>query len=164
MSRTRRWEFVKQDAIRLAELGLSDLQIGEQLQLDPSTVYRWRKAGKLPAAGTATTAPRVSLAVVTGKTPEQWAKAVRDAYSLDETDDQLVTLAESALLTARDAGASPTLRLAAMGRFQSIWKDLKLVARSAAAQDQPDPKPARQTFTVPTRTGGDPRALLSAVK
>ena len=162
MKRTRRWEFVKQDAIRFAGLGLSDIEIGRRLEVDPSTVYRWRKDGKLGVK--VATPPREPLVMPTSEqTPAQWAASVRAAYDLDATDEQLVSQGETALLVTRDPAASAGLRFQAMREFRATVKQLALVARKASAEE-PDEKPKRETFAVQKRSGADPRALLQAVK
>src|SRR5688572_22107946 len=121
MRRTRKWAFVAQEATRLAGLGLSGYAIAKRLDVAESSVSRWVKAGKLvlrSGKGGDLAADRgVIAASCDHHTPEQWAAAVREGYALDATDDQLVTMAESALLLARDPGAAPTFRLQAMGRF-----------------------------------------------
>jgi hypothetical protein len=170
MKRSRKWEYVKQEAIRLAGLGLSDQTIGRRLELDRATVFRWRKAGKLrvevesvrdPGEVETGSEPDAPVEALAHQTPEQWAAAVRGAYDLDVTDDQLVTLAESALLLARDpAVADPKLRLTAMGRYQALVKQLALVARAAVKAEVP----TRKTFAVQRRPASDPRGLLEAVK
>lgn len=161
--RTRRWEFVKQDALRFASLGLSADEIAERLDVDRATVFRWKKAGKLTVH---VQLPRGPLVVTNGETPAQWAASVRAAYALDATDDQLVTMAETALLLWRDPNAAPSLRFQAMREFRATVKQLALVARSAP-DEKPVPAvepPKRKTFTVQRRSGDDPRALLTAVK
>ncbi len=164
MKRTRRWEFVKQDALRLAALGLSADEIANQVGVDRATVFRWKKAGKLQVgSGSSADAAQVPL-VTTDQTSAQWAAAVRAAYALDVTDSQIVTIAESALLVAKDPGTPGTLRLAAMREFRAAVKQLGLVARAGAEDGTPAPEPAvpakRKTFQVQRRGGGDPRSLL----
>lgn len=160
MNRTRRWEFVKQDALRLAGLGLSAEEIAQRLDVGRATVFRWKKEGKLTVGGRT---PVPQLGIVTGQTPSQWASSVREAYALDVTDEQIVTMAESCLLVARDPATPAALRLSAMREFRGAVKQLALVARSSVENGEPE-QPKRQKFEAPKRSGVDPRALLQAVK
>jgi hypothetical protein len=166
MRRTRKWAFVAQEAKRLADLGLSGYAIAKRLDVAESSVSRWVKAGKLVLrsgkGGDLATERGVIAARCERYTPEQWAATVRADYALDATDDQLVTMAESALLLARDPGAVPTFRLQAMGRFQAIVKQLALVAR-AAAEAEAVPTVSRQALRVVRRSTVDPREALLAV-
>lgn len=170
MRRTRKWAFVAQEAGRLTRLGLSPKDIAARLEVNKSTVTRWLAAGKLTRKGPRKkTRQRAAAALVAAsrKTPAQWVADVRAAYSLDATDEQLVTMAESALLLTRDPMTPAPLRLQAMGRFQGIVKQLSLVARSAVADSKPEspipgPDP-RKTFRVVRRSGPDPRRALGAV-
>ena len=164
MKRTRRWEFVKQDVLRLAALGLSDIEIGKQVGVDRATVFRWRKAGKFVDQPAERNAADKVLTAAERQTPSQWARAVRDAYALDATDEQMVLGAESALLMSRDPTSPAALRLQAMREFRGAVKQLRLVARTASEQEPKDTPPPRQTFEVTRRTSGDPRALLTALK
>lgn len=160
MKRTRKWTYVAQEAKRLAGLGMSAQEIAHRLELNRATVWRWMKQGKLPNTGRSATGSGVMPEGSAISTPAEWAAAVRKTYGLDATDDQLVTLAEAALTTARDPGASVTLRLGAMGRFQALVKQLALVARTEESV-KPEPKPAAPARAVRT---SDPRLLMMAVK
>lgn len=160
MKRTRRWEFVKQDVLRLARLGQSDLEIALAIGLDRATVFRWRKSGKL---GVPTEEREPVMPVTRGRTPEEWAKAVRESYALDATDEQLVDMAEAALLVWKDAERSPAVRFQAMREYRATVKQLRLVARAVDAQPKPD-EPKRQRFAIPRRSGADPRGLLAVAK
>jgi hypothetical protein len=97
------------------------------------------------------------------QTPAQWVKSVRETYALDATDEQLVSMAETALLVSRDPAASPALRFQAMREFRATVKQLALVTRKASGEEQPE-EHKRKTFAVQKRSGGDPRGLLEAVK
>jgi hypothetical protein len=157
-----------QEATRLADLGLEPKEIAARLDVNRSTVTRWMAAGKLQRTARSA-APRADAqrAKPTGKSPAEWAAAVREAYALDATDEQLVTLAESALETAQDQRESAQVRLSAMGRFQAVVKQLALVTRGAeddmpiGAQQTPEVKKPLVTPRVRTY---DPRAQLMAVK
>lgn len=162
---SRRWAIVEQDVLRLAALGLSDAEIAERVEVDRATVFRWRKAGKLSRDGAKpdeVAAKRNEVLRKAGsQTASEWAAAVRASYALDATDEQLVTLAESTLITARDPGATASLRLQAMRTFQGLVKQLALVAR--AADEKPAEEPKRKTFALRRRSNVDPREILKAV-
>jgi hypothetical protein len=165
--RTRKWAFVAQEARRLAALGLTPLDISKRIDVKRSTVQRWMAAGKLTdtrrGGSKRTTGPRVTKLTK----PSEWSTAVRKDYALDPTDDQLVTLAESALGRALDPLEPSSVRLSAMGRFQALVKQLALVARAAdlpATAPNAAEAPARPTRHLPRRSSVDPRAVLVAVK
>lgn len=158
--RSRKWTFVRQEATRLAALGVTPAVIATRLGVDRASVARWIQAGKLPA-------PRPSrrrqMPVPPGSPmpAEAWAAAVRSAYALDATDEALVGLAVAALTAARDPEAKSSERLAAMGRFQALVKQLRLLARQPVDEvaAAPLPPPA-SPIAPPTRP--DPRAQLLA--
>ena len=103
------------------------------------------------------------LSEMTGQRPQQWAATVRAEYALDATDEQLVTLAESALRTARAPQTPARLRLTAMGRFQAIVKQLALVIRrgETIVPPAPSPTPPEPPAAPPARAARrDPRATL----
>lgn len=172
MKRTRKWSFVAQEATRLADLGLSALEIGRRLGVNKSTVTRWMAQGKIARtrstkrAGSSPTPPEGTRPT---KSPEDWAKSVREDYALDATDEQLVTLGEEALRLSLNLTVAPHVRMTAAGRFQAIVRQLALVTRGDRQPAQPETpavpsapeKPVRQ---VVRRSGGDPRKLLMAVK
>lgn len=155
--RTRKWSYVEQEAKRLAALGLSPREIARRLEVNKSTVTRWIAAGKLEV--------RTRLTLTgTGQNPAQWAATVRKDYALDATDEQLVTLAESALALALDPSTAPHVRMTAAGRFQAIVRQLALVARVADVQT-PGLRTAEPLTLVEVPTVRvDPRRLLMAVK
>jgi hypothetical protein len=152
MNRTRKWKYMAQEAGRLAELGFSSGAIAQRLGVRPSTVRRWMAAGKL--RDTRHT-PRGAAPVVAASWAS-WAPAVRAAYALDVSDDQLVTLAEAALMVAHDLTQSPIVRLNAAGRFQALIKQLALIAR------QDDAAQPLEAITHPHRA--DPRAQFAIVR
>jgi hypothetical protein len=162
MKRTRKWQFIGQEAQRLFGLGMSLSEIGRQLDVRQSTFSRWVQSGKL-------TKPKASSRSLVNpgkgpKAPAEWAKSVRGDYSLDATDEQLVTTGQQALEIAYNMAESPTLRLVAMGRFQSIVKQLALGLsdRKLASTTDETERPAPRV--LPPRTGTDPRNILQAVK
>lgn len=130
-----------------------------RLGVNRSTLYRWLKAGKVQGP-----APKSGLAAGarTDQTPDAWAQAVREAGELDVTQDVLVDLAAAALVLARTA-EQPALRLAAMGRYQLLVKQLNLTVESLGGS-QTSPAEARQPITPRRASGIDPRAALRAVK
>jgi hypothetical protein len=166
MLRTRKWEFVKQEATRLADLGLSSSEIGRRLGISKASINRWRASGKLSRNRAVRQSAHVPVRAA--QTAAEWAASVREDYDLDATDAQLVALAEEALLVSRDADTSWRVRLAAVARFQSLVKQLSLRVRGAeaeqpapAAEPQPAPQPAPQKPARDMRrSGGDPRILL----
>jgi len=170
--RTRRWSQVQGEAKRLASIGCTPKEIAEQLDVDKSTVTRWIAKKKLTLSSNVVDMPPAS----TMKKPAEWAKAIRDEYALDETDDQLVTMAEAAAAIANDSSAKRSERLNAMRTFRGIVGQLRLVARSAAAsateeQQQPvavkatpAPPPKAKNPPVRRRSTVDPRTHLRAVK
>jgi hypothetical protein len=170
MKRTRKWSFVGQEATRLAALGLTPLEIAHKIGLAKSTVTRWAKAGKLvirAAKGGERDADRAEVAASGAKqSPSDWSASVRATYALDSTDDQLVTMAESVLRDALDETKGLTLRLAAMGRFQSLVKQLALVARAEPQSKPaaPETEPKRPALQVVRKPRTDPRAALAAAK
>lgn len=164
MKRTRKWQFIGQEAQRLAGLGMSDSDIGRKLGVRQSTVSRWRQSGKITRpAGAKPKAPGQERGA-DPKAPAQWAASVRADYALDATDEQLVTAGQQALELAYNMAETPATRLNAMGRFQAIVKQLALGLsdrRAATPTDEPE-RPAPRV--VPKRTPGvDPRNILTAV-
>lgn len=169
MKRTRKWEYVKQEATRLAELGLGSREIGERIGVATSTVHRWFEAGKIerrPPIKPGTIKP-----VAPRKTPAEWAESVRAEYQLSETDEQLVCLAESALGSALDPRVTVASRNACMKTFQSLARQLALLTRveatatpappvEAPKDEDEAPKPAPRVLRP---TGTDPRIGLMMV-
>ena len=163
VKRTRKWAFVAQEAIRLAEVGLTPLEIANRIGVKRSTVQRWMAAGKITdtrRGGTGRSGQKVTKLTK----PSEWSATVRKDFALDATDDQLVTLAETALGLALDPLRPEPVRLGAMTRFQALVKQLALVARAADVPAVPDAPPSRPSRQMPRRQAGDPRALLSMVK
>ena len=161
MHRTKKWEFVRQEAQRLAALGLLASEIALRLQVHKSTVGRWIEAGQLTLSK-----PPLANPVRAKQSPEEWAAAVREAYQLDATDEQLVTLAQQALGVSLDPNVSPSVQMTAAGRFQTLVRQLDLPAR-AAEQEHADltKEPERpRNPPVARRPGFDPRGLLAAAK
>lgn len=160
MKRTRKWAFVAQEAKRLADLGLAPVDIASRLNVKRSTVQRWMAAGKLNDTRRDARAGRTPTTNIVTK-PSEWAAAVRRDYSLDATDDQLVTLAESALGKALDPQQSVSNQLQASRTFQGLVKQLSLVARTADQVEKPEVPAAPARRQLPARTAVDPRTVLT---
>lgn len=159
MRRTRKWSYVAQEATRLADLGLTPVEIAKRLEVGRNTVQRWMAAGKLTD-----TRQKAKGRSVVPRSAAEWAAAVRATYALDATDEELVTMGEVALRKVHDPRESSQVQLNAMGRYIAIVKQLALVARAAeATTPAPVEEPKKPAARV-RRPGVDPRNLLMAVK
>jgi len=159
MQRTRKRQHLGTEAIRLAELGLSPTEVAAKLGVNRSTVHRWMVAGHVPDTrdprdrpDAVPAVPAVDPLTVDATT---WAAAIRAAYPLDATDAKLVDLADLALTVAQNAAELPSIRLAAVGRFQSVVKQLATRIRATTDDRPPAPVAAPPTARV------DPRTLLN---
>lgn len=157
MKRSRKWEFVKQEAMRLADLGVGSREIAHRIGVVTTTVDRWFKAGKLKRP-TGIIGQTASGEV---QSPGEWAAGVRGEYSLSPTDDQLVTLAEASLVAAHDMLTPASSRLSAMRTFQGLVRQLTLVAKVVEVPAE-EPQEERRLPLRPT--GSDPRLKLMVVK
>jgi len=153
MKRTRKWAYVEQEAKRLADLALSSSEIARRLGVNHSTVLRWIAAGKITK--------RTRTSVGTSVRAANWAAAVRKDFSLDASDEELLAMGQTAIEVAHDRTQAPSVRLAAMGRFQAVVKQLALPARLA---DQGPIVAAKPDPPAPRTPRPDPRGLLMAVK
>jgi len=160
MKRTRKWAYVEQEAKRLVVIGLGHLEIAKRLGVNDSTIRRWVKAGKLEKRTTRQRRAAADAAVPTGR-PAKWAAAVRKDFSLDASDEELLAMGQTALEMTHDPLMAPSVRLAAMGRFQAVVKQLALPARLA---DQGPIVAAKPDPPAPRTPRPDPRGLLMAVK
>lgn len=147
---------------------MSPAVIAERLGVNHSTVTRWMADGKLPRTGEATPQEVAPIRARKRQTPAQWADAIRKDYDLDETDDQLVSIGQSALEMSRDKKVPPHVRMTAAGRFQAIVRQLALVTRRAQEQPATPEAPANEADTPKknppvARPAGDPRLRLMAV-
>jgi hypothetical protein len=106
-----------------------------QLGVDRSTVHRWISAGRVEQPSRR----RRKVAGEPTQPPASWAATIRLAYELSPTEDTLVDLAAQALSLTRDATAKPETRLAAMGRFQMIVRQLHLEEPDGEAQKSKEP-------------------------
>lgn len=138
MKRTRKLSFVRQEAERLAALGQSPADIAKALDVNKSTVTRWFASGKLkkpePNALFNPAPPRQS--------PAGWAQSMRAEFMLSSTDEQLVTLGESALSLSRDVTVSAVVQLSASASFRAIAKQLAIATSRTAAKAPEQPKKA----------------------
>lgn len=167
MKRTRKWGFVAQEARRLNGLGLPPKEIAKRLDLDRSTVTRWIASGKLPKQEKQpkrkTTQEQQAPAPREPLSPEAWSAYVRQTFDVETTDDQLVRLGEIALRVSLDERVTPQARMSAAARFQSIVKQLALVA---TREELTTPAPAAETKKQKpriVRRGPDPRRALELV-
>lgn len=170
--KTRAWAYVAQEATRLAAIGCSPAEIAAYIDVDKSTVTRWIAKGKLKVAHKVVD---VSTVVRAKKTPAEWATAIRDEFDLSETDDQLVTLAEAALLMSQDPNAKRSERLNAIRTFPSIVTKLALAGRRAQAEQPPVAEPkvaiaaaaavkvATKNPKVRRRSSADPRTSFMRI-
>lgn len=159
MKRTRKWEYVGQEATRRFRLGQSPAEISKAIGVDKSTVCKWIKAGKFTERGESPKGQAPSRPVLP---VSQWGEDIRSAYVLDVDDEELVKCGEL-FLTMRDDPLQPaSVRLSAGREFRAVVKQLNLAARSSKEEQpaEPKPKPAEPL----RRTGTDPRAQLMAVK
>jgi hypothetical protein len=131
--KTRAWKYVAQEAKRMAALHCSPAEIAAHIGVDKSTVTRWIARGLLKVGSNVID---VSTIVRAKKSPAEWAQAIRDEFDLSDTDDQLVTLGEAALMISQDAQAKRSERLNASRTFLSIETKLGLAARRAPSAEQ----------------------------
>jgi hypothetical protein len=138
VKRTRKWAFVAQEARRLADLGLTPQEIAKRLGegVNRSTVQRWMAAGKIRDNRRGAKGEKLASFTLLRK-PSEWATDVRKEYALDSTDDQLVTLAESALGISLDVDQPKPVRLNAMRTYQGLVKQLSLITRAADKPETP---------------------------
>ena len=104
-------------------------EAARRLGVDRSTVKRWIAAEKIPRPVGRKPSRRRGVAqgaARAGQSPEAWARAVRRKYDLSDTEQQLVTLARDALALAREPERRAETRLAAMGRYEQLVRDLNL--------------------------------------
>lgn len=133
-------------------------EAAQKLGVNRSSLHRWMQAGKVPK-------PEPKTGVAAGAEPDQdpaeWARLVRDLGELDPTRSMLLDLAVAALKMSRDTDCRPETRLSAMGRYQQLVRQLNLdTGASVPAKPVAPAVPTR----VIARGGGDPRAILMAVK
>lgn len=137
----------------------------KRLGVDRSTITRWVQTGKV-------TKPR-KMGAPGPQTPEtvvqlptsgaEWAQSLRASYHLNETEIEILKMADEARAAAF-AAEHLRDRLSAMGRFQLLVKQLDL-SDAKRVQAAPVAVGARQTpMLARPRSSGDPRALLMAVK
>jgi len=112
-------------------------ELAREYGVDRSTIFRWVKTGKIPRPGArarvkaqdTTTCNLPDYKVHTRMDlpdAKDWAAAVRAKYELSATENTLVDLGVAALAIANDAEQRPEVRLAAMGRYAALVKQLNL--------------------------------------
>jgi len=112
-----------------------------RLGVNRATVHRWIVDGKVPRpSGKADSAAVTARA---GQSPHAWAKAVRRDYELSSTEQQLLDLAVAALTMARDGALRPEQRIAAMGRYQQLVRQLDLEQTDGEVEDETPPSTVR---------------------
>lgn len=161
MKRTRKLNFVRQDAERLAALNMSPAEIAKELDVNKSTVTRWFASGKLKKPE-----PNALFSPAPARqSPADWAKSMREEFLLSSTDEQLVTLGEQALSLSRDVTVSSVVQLSASASFRAIAKQLAIATSRTAAKVPEQPKkavneaPAR-VLKMARRPVRDPRMTI----
>lgn len=169
LRKTRKWGFVEQEARRLADLGMTPLDIAKRLGLNRSTVQRWMHAGKLndtidksktPATAAVEHDLLASATDVVAQppkkkrgrprkdqppqiraplTPDEWATEIRATYDLDATDDQLVTMAQVQLTMSLNPLVAAQVQLQAQAAFRASVKQLALTARIPKGEERMQP-------------------------
>lgn len=120
----------------LEATGNNQSEAARLLGVDRSTLHRWAKEfpeiRKALDQRQAATDEAIEAAMADGVagplTPDQWKAAIERAYVLSATERVTLELARETLLIAFDPDARPSDRLAAMGRFRALVKDLNLEA------------------------------------
>lgn len=152
------------DAVDVIANAKTAAEACERLGIDKSTLFRWTKAGKVPAVGSAR-AGRTDAATtepVPSGDADAWAATVKKQNpDMSPTDLQLLELARLALSMAHKVSPWDAPRLAAMTRFQALVKQLNLTAEATALPAVPQPRPA--SVARPRASVGDPRRALMAV-
>lgn len=136
----------------------SMLEAARALGVNRSTLHRWIVAGKVKRPRWwRTNGPQCPPVT----DPDAWVEAV-STRELSATDRQLVELARLALEMARSRTHGTRVRLAAMGRFQAIVRQLRLEDDAPVTATVPPPPTAPRV--VRPAGEGDPRRVLMAVK
>lgn len=135
------WKMHDMAAVSAAIAGTSSLrQAAKRLGVHVSTISRLVKAGRVPNRHGLTARSTVAPPAKHGpQTPTAWAADVRATYELSATEDQIVGLAAEALVIAQQLDARPSDRLAAMGRFAALTKQLQLPQEDEAHGDATTP-------------------------
>src|SRR5262245_16210298 len=125
--RTWRWKALTDDVRQVMATSPSLGAAAARLGVDKSTIFRWVKAGKLPApSGGRRHEVAVADAVSGPQTAAEWAQAARETFLLTPTESALVDLGEATLALAKDQTQKVEVRLAAAARFQQITRQLNL--------------------------------------
>lgn len=133
--RSWRRRTLSDDKIRsaMADAGGNVSRAAAALEVNRSTLHRWLDAdpslrpteGRHQRRG-AGGKRRPGAGAGKERSPDAWARAVRRAYELTATEEQLLDLAVAALRLARDVTLKPGDRMAAAGRYQQLVKQLDL--------------------------------------
>jgi hypothetical protein len=122
----------------------SQAAAARELGVHESTVSRWAKRHggprRAPARPQETRTGAAEGAVAALPTDAaSWARGVREAYALDDTEGAALLLAEQMLAVALDAGRPVSERVGAVKAWQSLVKQLNLEAddRGEAAPAYP---------------------------
>lgn len=133
-------------------------EAARRLGVNRSTLTRWLQSGKVkrpqPKEG-------VAAGATAGQSPDEWAQRVRELGEMDPTRSTLLDLAVEALRMSRDVECRPETRLSAMGRYQQLVRQLNIDAGQTIPKPTTAPATTRPALA---RSGGDPRAVLMAVK
>lgn len=141
----------------------SQCAAAKALGVTESTLWRWIRAGKVSTprhwrAGQPIGETGPIVAPAPDQSAEGWAAAIRASREFSPTDEKLIDVATDALRLAMDDKTAPTTRLAAMGRFQQLVRQLRL----DSIVDAPSVPVGRPAAAV--RGGSDPRGILEAIK
>ena len=101
----RTWRF-RALGVDVKAVMASSSSLGEAakaLGVNKATVFRWVKAGKVPAPGRPAPAAASSVPLVS----EGWAASMGAAYVFNATEDTYIDLADAALTMARDTSLKP---------------------------------------------------------
>jgi hypothetical protein len=120
----RTWKFRVLPAEAAAVMGSSRsfAEAGRRLGLHKSSVSRLVKAGKLPPCGRRRSA--ATTAAPAGLTAQAWRARIRRTYELDVNESVLVDAAAEARAISQDATVRHETRLAAIGRFAALLRQL----------------------------------------
>jgi len=121
---------IGKDVAEVLATSPSQSAAARRLGVDRSTLHRWLAAGKVqrPPGREKRAEEATPAAATTDQTPEQWAASVRTDYEFSSTEEVLVDLGAVTLRLSKDERLSPSERLAAVGRFQTLIKQLHLEA------------------------------------
>ena len=130
MPKSFKFRRIGKDAAEVLASSPSQSAAARRLGVDRSTLHRWLVAGKVqrPPRREKRATEATPAAEMTDQTPEQWAATLRADYLFSSTEEVLVDLGAVTLRLSKDERLSPSERLAAVGRFQQLIKQLHLEA------------------------------------